>query len=43
MLYGQFDDSTGVSYWSADRESINKSLDELGIPHVEEEVETDEE
>lgn len=43
MLYGQFDDSTGVSYWSADRESINKSLDELGIPHMEEEVENDEE
>lgn len=45
MLYGQFDDSSGVSYWAADRESINKSLDELGIPHLKEDEteETEEE
>ena len=43
MLYGQFDDSSGVSYWAADRESINKSLDELGIPHMEESETDDEE
>lgn len=43
MLYGKFDDSTGVSYWATDRASINKSLDELGIPYLkeEEEPETD--
>lgn len=39
MLYGQFDDSTGVSYWDADRDSVNKSLDELGIPRLREEEE----
>lgn len=33
MLYGDFDDSTGISYWSTDRESINKSLDEIGVPY----------
>lgn len=32
MLYGQFDDTIGVSYWATSREDINKSLDELGIP-----------
>lgn len=36
MLYGGFDDSTGISYWATDRESINKSLDELGIPYMKE-------
>lgn len=41
MLYGQFDDSSGISYWAADRESINKSLDELGIPHMEESEDSD--
>ena len=39
MLYGQFDDSTGVSYWSADRAAVNKSLDELGIPYIKEKTE----
>ena len=32
MLYGQFDDASGVSYWGTSREEINKSLDELEIP-----------
>lgn len=36
ILYGQFDDSSGVSYWSTDQESVNKSLEELGIPYVKE-------
>lgn len=42
MLYGNFDDSTGISFWSADQESVNKSLDELGIPRLtdKEEVQT---
>ena len=39
MLYGKFDDSSGVSYWSADRASVNKSLDELGIPYIKEKAE----
>ena len=34
MLYGRFDDSSGVSYWATDRESVNKSLDELDIPYM---------
>ena len=34
MLYGKFDDSSGASYWYADQESVNKSLDELGIPRI---------
>lgn len=40
MLYGQFDDSTGVSYWDADQDAVNKSLDELGIPRLPEENES---
>ncbi len=32
MLYGKFDDESGVSYWAADEESVNKTLDELEIP-----------
>ena len=32
MLYGNFDDTTGVSYWATSDELVNKSLDELGIP-----------
>ena len=36
MLYGQFDDSSGVSFWDADRKSVNKSLEELGIPYIKE-------
>lgn len=35
MLYGRFDDSSGVSYWYADQEAVNKSLDELGIPRLQ--------
>ena len=41
MLYGRFDDSSGVSYWATDMESVNKSLDELGIPYMKEDGETD--
>ena len=33
MLYGQFDDESGVSYWATDRESVKKALDELEIPY----------
>ena len=39
MLYGQFDDTTGVSYWAVDRDSVRKSLDELGVPYWREEDE----
>ncbi len=38
MLYGRFDDSSGVSYWAVDRESVRKSLDELGIPYLPDEA-----
>ncbi len=38
MLYGQFDDSTGVSYWATDRKSIQKALDELEIPYFKKEA-----
>lgn len=34
MLYGQFADTMGGSYWATTRADINKSLDELGIPHM---------
>lgn len=40
MLYGKFDDSTGVSYWSVSEADVNKSLDELGIPRIKNESET---
>lgn len=43
MLYGQFDDSSGVSYWSADQAAVNKSLEELGIPYIKNEDEQKEE
>ncbi|MDY4921287.1 MAG: LCP family protein [Phascolarctobacterium sp.] len=42
MLYGKFDDTTGVSYWAADKESVNKSLEELGIPYIKEQQESNE-
>lgn len=35
MLYGKFADTMGGSYWATTRAEINKSLDELGIPHME--------
>lgn len=31
MLYGEFDDTTGVSYWYASPENVEKTLVELGI------------
>ncbi len=40
MLYGKFDDSSGVSYWYADEEAVNKSLEELGIPYIKKQEET---
>lgn len=39
MLYGQFDDSSGVSYWSASQTDVNKSLDELQIPYLKDKEE----
>lgn len=39
MLYGEFDDSEGVSYWKADEAAVRKSLDELGIPYIKNEEE----
>lgn len=39
MLYGAFDDSTGISYWATTDKDINKSLDELGIPRIKDEAE----
>ena len=40
MLYGNFDDSSGVSYWNAEQADVNKSLDELGIPYLKDEEDT---
>lgn len=40
MLYGKFDDQSGVSYWYADEEAVNKSLEELGIPYIKKQEET---
>ena len=40
MLYGKFDDSSGVSYWNAEQADVNKSLDELGIPYLKDEEDT---
>lgn len=39
MLYGKFDDQSGVSYWYADEEAVNKSLEELGIPYIKKQEE----
>ncbi|MCQ2373304.1 MAG: LCP family protein [Phascolarctobacterium sp.] len=33
MLYGEFDDKSGVSYWATNEANVRKSLDELGIPY----------
>ena len=33
MLYGQFDDEDGISYWATDRASVQRALDELEIPY----------
>lgn len=40
MLYGKFDDQSGISYWYADEEAVNKSLEELGIPYIKKKEET---
>lgn len=40
MLYGAFDDKSGVSYWSVNEASVQKSLDELGIPYRKKDAET---
>lgn len=40
MLYGKFDDQSGISYWYADEEAVNKSLEELGIPYIKKQEET---
>lgn len=34
MLYGNFDDTEGISYWATLREEVQKSLDEIGIPYM---------
>ena len=34
MLLGDFDDSTGISYWRTNRTLIEKSLKEVGIPFM---------
>jgi len=39
MLYGAFDDSSGVSYWATNEANVRKSLDELGIPYRKDENE----
>ena len=36
MKYRKNDDSSGGSFWDADRKSVNKSLEELGIPYIKE-------
>ena len=39
MLYGNFDDKSGVSYWATSEANVRKSLDELGIPYRKKEGE----
>ena len=39
MLYGDFDDSTGISFWVTNEANVRKSLDELGIPYQKDEEE----
>ncbi|MDO4177722.1 MAG: LCP family protein [Phascolarctobacterium sp.] len=39
MLYGHFDDTSGVSYWGVTQEDIHRSLDELEIPREKTEKE----
>ncbi len=39
VLYGEFDDSTGISYWATNERYVRKTLDELGIPYHKEEEE----
>ncbi len=39
MLYGNFDDTSGVSYWVTNEDLIKKSLDELRIPYIKKETE----
>ena len=34
MLYGDFDDTTGTSYWRVTRKDVEKSLQEVGIPYA---------
>ena len=36
VLYGEFDDSTGISYWATNKQYVQKTLDELGIPYRKE-------
>ena len=36
VLYGEFDDSTGVSYWATNEDYVRKTLDELCIPYYKE-------
>lgn len=45
MLYGQFDDASGISYWASSKADVNRSLDELGIPRekTEKELKTEKE
>ena len=33
VLYGQFDEDDGISYWATNRDYVNKALDELEIPY----------
>lgn len=40
MLYGNFSDEDGASYWQTSPKDVNKSLDELGIPYIKDEEET---
>ena len=40
MLYGKFDDQSGISYWYADEEAVNKSLEELGTLYIKKQEET---
>jgi len=39
MLYGNFDDTSGVSYWATNEKNVHKSLEELGIPYKGQKVE----
>lgn len=43
MLYGNFSDEEGASYWQSSPKDVKKSLDELGIPYIKDEEDTPQE
>lgn len=42
MLYGDFYDAPdGISYWRTSQQQVERTLDELGIPYMKDEGETE--